>query len=99
MRRVIVAAIGVLALASCATTTSQTRTLDRHQAGFERVASTAEPLLALLPPERQVRARATLAALGTAIDCSRTATTAHQRAAAIAQVDAQLKALRSAMAR
>lgn len=99
MRAAIVAAIGALALTGCASMSTASRSIDRLQAGYDRFERAAEPLIPLLPPERQVRARAILAALGMAIDATRTATTAHQRAAAIAQADAQLKALRSAMAR
>ena len=97
MKAAIVAAIGALALASCASMPPPS--IDRLQAGYERLQRAAEPLLPLLPAEREVRARAILAALGMAIDAARAATDAGQRTAAIARADAQLKALDRAMAR
>lgn len=70
---------------------------DRAQTGFDRLSAAAELILPLLPRDREVRARAVLAATAIALAAVQDARSSTDRAAAIAAVDAQLVALRAAL--
>ncbi|PCG08679.1 hypothetical protein COA17_11010 [Sphingomonas ginsenosidimutans] len=100
MRRASFAALAAAALAvsACASIpTPSPAAIDRLDASFDRLQRASEPVLPLLPEERAVRVRATLAAIAIAIDAARLAATANAQRAAIARADAQVEQLAGAL--
>ena len=100
MRRAITAAIAATLLAGCTLPvqlevpgTAAPTALDRADNAFARLQRAADTVLPLLPIERQVRARAVMAAIAIALGAARSAKVPDEHEAALATIDEQVAAL------